>query len=178
MVDAKKIADLLLKKYKNSVFNLVLRMVRNTQEAEDLTQEAFIKAFKALGKFKTGKSFKNWLFRILINECIDKKRTYYYRYVKTHSIRNEDNFIISNENINFEERDLIRRVFRKISGRQKKVLVLNDIEGFSIGEISEILECSISTVRVHLFRARKKFMKLYNKYEKELLEIGKMKNEN
>jgi len=112
------------------------------------------------------KDFKSWLIRILINQCIDKKRSYYYKNLKSRAERNLD-YIISKESRNFEEKDLIRMVLKEISGMQKKVLILNDLEGFSTREISAILGCSENTVRVHLFKARKKFMRIYKKYENE-----------
>ena len=61
----------LLKKYKNSVYNLVYRMVRDVQEAEDLTQEAFIKAFNSLTSFNEEYAFSTWLYKIATNNCID-----------------------------------------------------------------------------------------------------------
>ena len=66
-----KAYDGLLKKYKNSVYNLVYRMVRDVQEAEDLTQEAFIKAFNSLESFNEEYAFSTWLYKIATNNCID-----------------------------------------------------------------------------------------------------------
>ena len=66
-----KAYDKLLNKYKNSVYNLVYRMVRDVQEAEDLTQEAFIKAFNSLTQFNEEYAFSTWLYKIATNNCID-----------------------------------------------------------------------------------------------------------
>jgi len=66
-----KAYDGLLKKYRNSVYNLVYRMVKNVHEAEDLTQEAFIKAFNSLKSFNEEYAFSTWLYKIATNNCID-----------------------------------------------------------------------------------------------------------
>lgn len=157
--------DKLLKKYKNSVYSLVLRMVRNSQEAEDLTQEAFIKAFNSLASFNEEYAFSTWLYKIATNNCIDFFRK---RKLQTYSldkpIQYKDSEIqheIPDPDLNpeksimaTERNKLIKEAINKLPEKYHRAIVLRHSEEKSYEEIAEILGLPLGTVKARIFRAR------------------------
>jgi RNA polymerase sigma-70 factor (ECF subfamily) len=157
--------DKLLKKYKNSVYSLVLRMVRNSQEAEDLTQEAFIKAFNSLASFNEEYAFSTWLYKIATNNCIDFFRK---RKLQTYSldkpIQYKDSEIqhdIPDPDLNpeksimaSERNKLIKEAINKLPEKYHRAIVLRHSEEKSYEEIAEILGLPLGTVKARIFRAR------------------------
>ncbi len=166
----------LLKKYKNLVYSIMLRMVRNPQEAEDLTQEAFMKAFHAIHAFNEEYAFSTWLMKIATNNCIDFLRK---KKLKTISIdqpvqHKDDEFQIelpsgtpSPERVMLsrEQRHLIQQAIDELPPLYRHVIVLRHQEEKSYEEIAEILDVPIGTVKARIFRARE----MLNKRIKELL---------
>jgi RNA polymerase sigma-70 factor (ECF subfamily) len=160
-----KAYDGLLKKYKNSVYNLVYRMVRDVQEAEDLTQEAFIKAFNSLASFNEEYAFSTWLYKIATNNCIDFFRK---RKLQTYSldkpIQYKDSEIqheIPDPDLNPEksilarERShLIQEAIKTLPEKYYTAILLRHNEEKSYEEISEILNLPLGTVKARIFRAR------------------------
>jgi RNA polymerase sigma-70 factor (ECF subfamily) len=157
--------DILLKKYKNSVYSLVLRMVRNSQEAEDLTQEAFIKAFNSLASFNEEYAFSTWLYKIATNNCIDFFRK---RKLQTYSldkpIQYKDSEIqheIPDPDLNpeksimaTERNKLIKEAINKLPEKYHRAILLRHSEEKSYEEIAEILGLPLGTVKARIFRAR------------------------
>jgi RNA polymerase sigma-70 factor (ECF subfamily) len=166
----------LLKKYRNSVYNLVYRMVRDLEEAEDLTQEAFIKAFNSLASFNEEYAFSTWLYKIATNNCIDFFRK---RKLQTFSldkpIQYKDSEIqheIPDPELNPEKSILARERSRMIQKAIKALpekyytaIILRHNEEKSYEEIAEILNLPLGTVKARIFRARE----MLNKELKERL---------
>jgi RNA polymerase sigma-W factor len=160
-----KAYDILLQKYHNSVYNLVYRMVRDTHESEDLTQEAFIKAFNSLKQFNEEYAFSTWLYKIATNNCIDYFRK---RKLQTYSldkpIQYKDSEIqqdIPDPELNPEKSVLasersriIREAINTLPEKYYTAIVLRHTEEKSYEEIAEILELPIGTVKARIFRAR------------------------
>ena len=160
-----KAYDKLLNKYRNSVYNLVFRMVRDVQEAEDLTQEAFIKAFNSLAQFNEEYAFSTWLYKIATNNCIDFFRK---RKLQTLSldkpIQYKDSEIqqeIPDTDLNPEKTILakersaiIREAIDTLPEKYHSAIVLRHSEEKSYEEIAEILNLPIGTVKARIFRAR------------------------
>lgn len=156
----------LLKKYRKSVYYMLLKMVKNADDAEDLTQEAFAKAFNSIEKFDSKYAFSTWLFRIATNNCIDfirKKR------VQTVSIdtpvEGDDGsnmrFDVRDEELDPNEAMLKeqRRVYlnKAIERLPEKYKVLVDLRYFrelSYEEVAQELQIPLGTVKAQLFRAR------------------------
>ena len=171
-----KAYDKLLNKYKNSVYNLVYRMVRDVQEAEDLTQEAFIKAFNSLTQFNEEYAFSTWLYKIATNNCIDYFRK---RKLQTLSldkpIQYKDSEIhqeIPDPELNpeksilaSERTSIIRDAIKTLPEKYYTAIVLRHTEEKSYEEIAEILQLPIGTVKARIFRARE----MLNKALKEKL---------
>lgn len=155
----------LLKKYRNSVYNLVYRMVHDIEEAEDLTQEAFIKAFHSLASFNEDYAFSTWLYKIATNNCIDFFRK---RKLQTYSldkpVQYKDSEIqheIPDPDLNPEKSILARERSRTIQEAIKTLpekyyiaIVLRHNEEKSYEEIAEILNLPLGTVKARIFRAR------------------------
>jgi len=166
----------LLKKYKNSVYNLVYRMVRDVQEAEDLTQEAFIKAFNSLASFNEEYAFSTWLYKIATNNCIDFFRK---RKLQTYSldkpIQYKDSEIqheIPDPDLNPEKSilarersSMIQEAIETLPEKYYTAIVLRHNDEKSYEEIAEILELPLGTVKARIFRARE----MLNKVLKERL---------
>jgi len=158
--------DELVKRYQERIYATIYHMTGNHEDANDLAQEAFIKAFQALKSFKGGSSFYTWLYRIAINKTINflKQR------------KNRHHFSLNDLDFNTEHNpDLVALISHKTPQRdaglaelQKKlnealfklsephrmVVVLHDVQGVSHEEIAEAMNCNIGTVRSRLFYAR------------------------
>jgi len=158
--------DELVKRYQERIYATIYHMTGNHEDANDLTQEAFIKAYQALPSFKGGSSFYTWLYRIAINKTINflKQR------------KNRHHFSLNDLDFNTEHNpDLVALISHKTPHRdaglaelQKKlnealfklsephrmVVILHDVQGVSHEEIAEAMKCNIGTVRSRLFYAR------------------------
>jgi len=151
----------LYKMYYKAMYNTCLRIVQDTMEAEDIMQEAFLKAFDKIGTFKGEVSFGAWLKKIVVNHSLDylKKR----KLELTELDSNVQNQVCQNENGVDEtklqlEVDNIKQVIKEMPDGYRLVLNLKLIEGYDYEEISEILEIKESAARSQFSRARKKLV--------------------
>ena len=154
----------LLNRYRDSVYYVMLRMVSNPSDAEDLTIEAFGKAFHNLGKYVPSHAFSTWLFRIATNNCIDFMRR------KTQSPRPFDqdegeedeveatvasDMIAPDELlINRETAASLNRIVKTLKPRYRRLIELRYFEDYSYEEIASELSLPIGTVKTRLFRAK------------------------
>ena len=157
----------LVLKYQERIFNTIWRLTGEYETARDLTQDAFLNAYRGLAKFRENASFFTWLFRIAINLGTSARRQYARR-KKNRSLTcyDENNELqdwiepVSTENDpiqSLEEKEREQFVKKAIADMEepfRNILVLRDIEGLSYEEIQEILECPIGTVRSRIHRAR------------------------
>lgn len=160
--------------YKDVVFKIIHRMVHNKQEAEDLTQEAFIKAYNSITSFNEEYAFSTWLFKIATNNCIDYFRK---RKLQTHSmdqtIRYKDDEIqqeyadpdpdVEKEIIASEKSRMIRTAIDDLPEKYRTVIKLRHQEEKSYEEISELLDLPLGTVKARIFRAREMLNKSLRK---------------
>ncbi|MFC2088293.1 RNA polymerase sigma factor [Calditrichota bacterium] len=160
-----KALEELISKYKIAVYNLVYRMVRDKQEAEDLTQETFIKTFKSLPSFNEEYAFSTWIFKIATNNCIDFFRK---RKLKTYSIDkpiqyktseiqqdHPDPDLDAEKQILAEERSiLIKEAINSLPEKYHQAIMLRHAEERSYEEIAEMLDLPLGTVKARIFRAR------------------------
>jgi RNA polymerase sigma-70 factor (ECF subfamily) len=166
---------LLLQPYRQGILNMCYRMTGNLEEAKEITQEAAIKVFRYLRKFKKGKSFKRWLYRIALNSAYDHLRK---RKRQEETIDSQKNSAAGQspspeENLLQKEmKERIEACLLGLSPKEKAVFLLRDGEGFSIKEASKVLGSSSASVRTHLCRARQKiranFEKVYPGYRMEV----------
>jgi len=156
----------LVRKYRIKVFNLAYSLTRNQDVADDLAQEAFIKAFFALSKFNLKSEFGTWLYRITVNHVKDYLRKKgRMRRIRLENIK-EISFIQEDETIRKERehaeeqrRKLVHKAIQALPEKYQIILSLRDIQGFSYGEIAKILKIFPGTVDSRLHRARKMLRK-------------------
>jgi RNA polymerase sigma-70 factor (ECF subfamily) len=156
----------LVKIYKIKVFNLAYSLTRDRDVADDLAQEAFIKAYYALPRFQSRSGFGTWLYRIAINHVRDylRKKSRIIQIsienIKESSILQEDKTMKEEkEHIEAQRRQLVRQSIRSLPEKHQVILSLRDIQGFSYEEISKILKISAGTVDSRIHRARKMLRK-------------------
>lgn len=161
----------LLEKYKDSIFYMMLKMVKNQDDADDLTIEAFGKAFNRLHQYTPDYAFSTWLFKIATNNCIDfirKKKMITYSIDKgfEDGEGNTSTFDIKENNLNPEEKfmrkqkiRIMREMVDHLKPRYKQLIVLRYFRELSYDEIAEATELPLGTVKAQLFRAREM---LYN----------------
>lgn len=156
----------LMGRYKDSVYFMLLKMVNNSDDAEDLTIETFSKAFKRLDQYTPQFAFSTWLFKIASNHSIDfirKKRIRAISIDQGFSNEDGESYVIPvkeesldpEESMQKDERvQRMRDVVEKLKPRYKRLVELRYFEEKSYEEISEILELPLGTVKAQLFRAR------------------------
>lgn len=156
----------LLDRYKESVFYLLLKMVNNKDDAEDLTLEAFGKAFKNIEQYTPNYAFSTWLFRIATNNCIDfirKKRMVTLSLDKTFTSGDGDEMTmdVRSDSLDPEEHlirkqknILMRSIVEKLKPRYRLLVDMRYFQEMSYEEIAETLDLPLGTVKAQLFRAR------------------------
>lgn len=162
----------LMERYNRSLFHMLLRMVRNVDDAEDLAMEAFAKAFRNLDKFKKDYTFSTWLFRIATNNCIDfirKKRLqttsidefFTDRDGETTSLDVKDDRLDPlEESIRIQKIELIQELVSKLPGKYRRLVKLRYFEEMAYQEIADELNLPLGTVKAQLHRARELLFEL------------------
>ncbi|MDC3393279.1 RNA polymerase sigma factor RpoE [Luminiphilus sp.] len=156
--------DLLVLKYQGRVAQLVSRYVSNAAEVEDVTQEAFIKAYKALSKFRGDSAFYTWLYRIAANAAKNHLVALSRRPTTDLALDDSESYEVPGRLKDNESPDevimgqqleaVISQAIDVLPLELKAALTLREFEGLSYDEIAEVLECPIGTVRSRIFRAR------------------------
>lgn len=156
--------ETLVVRYQRQIFSLIHRMTNNPEVVEDLAQDVFISAFKAIGEFKGNSSFFTWLYRIAINKCKNYLTSLKGSPIPLGDKRSEgENFLLdiadrrTNPQTALLAGELLEQIdeaLESLPEDQKMALILYDLEGLSYQEIAEILHCPIGTVRSRLARAR------------------------
>lgn len=150
-----------------TVYNLALRMLGNAQDAEDVTQEAFLKAYRSLDGFHGDSRFSVWLYRIVSNLCLDFLRSRSRRPGQSLTVENdegeEDQLDIPDESLSPEKlleqkltREAVQRGLDALPPEARQILLLREIRGLSYEEIGAALSLETGTVKSRLFRARKR----------------------
>ena len=158
--------DELVKRYQERIYATIYHMTSNHEDANDLAQDSFIKAYQALGSFKGGSSFYTWLYRIAVNKTINFLKQ---RKNRTHMSLNDLDFnaehdpdlmaLISHKTPRrdaglSELQEKLNAALLKLSEPHRLVVVLHDVQGQSHEEIAKVMDCNIGTVRSRLFYAR------------------------
>lgn len=162
----------LVEKYQARVYSMVYGMLRNREDARDITQEAFVKAYRNLDSFRLESSFYTWIYRIAMNLAIDftrkRKRREANGFDENIATRDADGDIAEAHHEDGPGRALERkRLLQKIMDAmqqlpedQREVILLRELEGLQYKEISELMEIPEGTVMSRLFYARKKLQKI------------------
>ena len=171
--------EMLVQRHMNRVYNIVFRVVNQKEEAEDITQEVFVKVYNGLRKFDQKSSFSTWLYRIATNSALDA-----YDKIKRHgqttsSVRSgndgedEIDALSLHESplpgpeshvVQSELRECIHRVLRRLDHEERRMLLLRDFEDLSYDEIASIVEAKLSAVKMRIHRARLAFQHIFNQF--------------
>ncbi|MDG1469123.1 MAG: RNA polymerase sigma factor RpoE [Glaciecola sp.] len=161
----KKAFNLLVLKYQNRVTNIVARYVKNSGDVADVTQEAFIKAYRALPNFRGDSAFYTWLYRIAVNSAknylvsqsrkprasdVDAQEAEFYEGAGAlHELASPESKLLTKE-----IETMLLRAIDRLPDELRVAITLREMEGMSYEEISEIMSCPVGTVRSRIFRAR------------------------
>jgi RNA polymerase sigma factor (sigma-70 family) len=169
--------DTLIQRYQERVYATIYHMTSNHEDANDLTQEAFIKAYRALTSFKGDSSFFTWVYRIAVNKTIN----FLKRKNKIHLSLNDLDFNAEHDPdlVAFvsdktprrdaglsELQEKLNEAMQRLSDVHRLVVTLHDVQGLSHEEISKIMDCNTGTVRSRLFYARQQLQGYLSDYLK------------
>ena len=159
--------ETLVVEYEKNVYAITQRMTGNAEDAADMTQETFIKAYNSLSSFRGDSKFSVWLYRIATNVCLDFLRSRSRKPTVSLSMEDDDGeetqLDIADESQSPEvllerglTRDAVRRGLNALPPDYRQILLLREIQGLSYEEISDVLDLEVGTVKSRIFRARKR----------------------
>jgi RNA polymerase sigma-70 factor, ECF subfamily len=164
----------LVRRHQQRVFALVSGILRRQEDVEDIAQQVFLKVYLSLRKFDQRAAFSTWLYKITVNECWDYLRKKKVRPLVYESDLSEEQVsrldgIVSAERVSIgpneraEVKDLLEHMLDKLPEQDRQLLILKEVEGFSVQELAKILDLNVNTVKVRLFRARGRIMDAYRR---------------
>src|SRR5437660_12082377 len=159
--------ETLVLRHQHRVFAVARGILKRQEDVEDIAQQVFVKAYFSLKRFDQRAAFSTWLYKITVNECWDLLRKKKVRPLVYESDLSEEQaslVITSGEKENpgqevsekMEAREHVERLLEGLDERDRLMLVLKEVEGYSIEEIAEVLNLNGNTVKVRLFRARRR----------------------
>ena len=170
----------LLHAHQQRVFAVVGGILRRREDVEDVVQQVFIKVYVSIRQFDLRSTFSTWLYKVAVNECYDylrKKRVrrlVYEADLSEEQVRQLETFDRgmgapppADALQRAEMRQLVGRLLDELQEEDRHMLVLKEVEGLSVEEISEALDINVNTVKVRMFRARGKLVEIYRKRLKE-----------
>ena len=181
MIENQRHFENLYHEYKTLVFNVALNYIQNVEDAEEITQDVFVKVYHSLENFNQKSSYKTWIYRITINQCLDyiKQQNSQKRFfIFGKKSRNEQEYLnkasFEHPGILLEKQEdaaILFEVINTLTENQKTAFLLSKVDGLSNPEISEIMQLSISSVESLVFRAKvmlqDKLSEKFNNYRKK-----------
>ena len=176
----RKAFEYLVAQYQVLVYNVCLGVLRDTSEAEDISQEVFVEVYRSIQGFKSESKISTWLYRIATTKSLDhlrgKKRKKRFAFIKSLYAENSNNprfdppeFV--HPGVQLENKEMAGFLFKAIDelpDNQKLAFTLNKVEGLSYQEISEVMETTVSSVESLLFRAKSNLKTLLSEYYNSL----------
>lgn len=168
----------LVRLHQHRVLTVVGGILRGSEDVEDVAQQALVKAYLSLRKFDLRSAFGTWLYKIAVNECWDYLRKKKVRRLVYEADMSEEQVrqmeatpdargaILkdgSDAGKQLEQRDLLQRLLSDLDEKDRVMLVMKEVEGFTVEEISEVLGLNVNTVKVRLFRARGRLVETYRR---------------
>lgn len=167
---------ILVDRYKDLVFTLAIRMLKNREEAEEVAQDTFIKVFTALPKFKGDSKLSTWIYKVAYNTCLDRIRKNKRGVDEVgidsfieHQIKTVDNALDALEEK--EQQQIIQHCLQQLASKDSFLLTLFYFEELSLEEISQIVNMEPNTVKVNVHRARKRLATVLKQHlEPEIIQ--------
>ncbi len=155
----------LARRYRDAVLALAYDFLNDYENAEDVAQDVFMKAFKNIGDFKEKSHFSSWLFRITVNASLDARKSKIRRrkFLIKKEIYEENDQVLAQPEWQDGIDDTLINALNKLSEHQQTTIILRYFHDKSVREIADVLDCSESTVRIHLHRAIQKLDKSLKK---------------
>lgn len=156
--------ETLYNRYVHKVYRRCLSMTKDTEQAQDYTQDIFIKVFRKLDAFQERSSFSTWLYSIAFNYCTDQlKRTKRLQIVPFDDTRKLDIANLPEDYLHEETLQLVNLAMTMLSEPERRLLTLKYEDGLTIEELSRLFEIKPSTVKMRLMRCRQKIQQLYTR---------------
>jgi RNA polymerase sigma-70 factor (ECF subfamily) len=161
----------LVRQHQQRVFGLVARILHRQDDVEDIAQQVFLKVYLSLNRFDQRAAFSTWLYKIAVNECWDHLRKKKVRPLLYESDLSEEQVSRLDGMASLgrhtegldeqaETRDTLKHALEILPEQDRELLLLKEVEGFSVQELAEILGLNVNTVKVRLFRARGRIMEV------------------
>jgi RNA polymerase sigma-70 factor, ECF subfamily len=159
-----------VERYQSKVYSIIYGILRNRNDAEDIAQQVFAKIYFSIGNFDFRSSLLTWIYKITVNECYDylrkkrvRKLVYESDFSMEESQRMENSEPASDQtpgvDTQLAHHDLIVKLLSKISEEDRSLILLKEVEGHSVEELSQMTGMNENTIKVKLFRARQKLVK-------------------
>jgi len=160
----------IVERYQSKVFSIIHGIVRQRNDVEDIAQQVFAKVYFSIRNFDFRSSLLTWIYKITVNECFDYLRKKKVRKLVYESDMSEDE-VRRVENTepasdravrtdsSLARRDYVVKLLDKVSNEEKRLLMLKEVEGYSVEELSDMMQMNENTIKVKLFRARQKLVK-------------------
>jgi len=160
----------LMERYQNKVFSIIYGILRNQNDAEDISQQVFTKVYFSIGNFDARSSLLTWIYKITVNECYDYLRKKKVRKLVYESdFSEEDAQRMDNSEAGADrgpavdsqlaQRELLTKLLAKVSAEDRNLILLKEVEGHSVEELAQMTGMNENTIKVKLFRARQKLLK-------------------
>ncbi|NOX97474.1 MAG: sigma-70 family RNA polymerase sigma factor [Nitrospirae bacterium] len=178
--------EALVRKYHSRIYRLSYRLVGNGEDAQDISQEVFIRLHKFINKHNPHRSLLSWLFKVATNLSIDfrrsRQRRHYFRQKYASRSDNEHSSSSLTKSadqilVNKELNEIVNSLLNYLTEKERAVFTLRDLEDFSSEEVVEILGCASGTVRCHLHKARTKIRDKLSHLYPDLVPFKENKND-
>src|ERR1700733_10396394 len=173
----------LVEKYQSKVFSIIHGIVRHRNDVEDIAQQVFAKVFFSIRNFDFRSSLITWIYKITVNECFDYLRKKKVRKLVYESDLSEDEVrrVENTEpsvdrapsaDATLARRDYVLKLMSRVSEEERALLMLKEVEGYSVEELADMMSMNENTIKVKLFRARQKLVKAAQRLERPGLVNG------
>jgi len=167
----------IVERYQSKVFSIIHGIVRQRNDVEDIAQQVFTKIYFSMRNFDFRSSLITWVYKITVNECFDYLRKKKVRKLVYESDMSEDEArrVENSENgsgrgvradTTLARRDYVVKLLERVSGEERDLLMLKEVEGYSVEEMARRLNMNENTIKVKLFRARQKLVKASQRLER------------
>lgn len=163
--------EFLVRRYEVLLRRVALRYLNNEADAEDVTQDAFIKAYRGLTGFRHQSTFKTWLFRILHNECMTRLAARKRQFINQTADLEIEN--LADEAVGFDhfqqyfEDDAIQKTLYEMNEQDRYILLLRHVADLSLQEAANTLDLTLSAAKMRFYRAQERFIDIYNQINQQ-----------